>query len=322
MPLGVSTIPNALTLCEQVGRHWAASSSLGLTADSFAETFGDASGTDQSGPTTALWACALPERARRAECAASLVPAVAPVADNTTGMRSLGVAVTAHAPTIRRAMDLIEDLVAVLWPDGVPAARVPDPPAILGQRLEGIIGPPDLVSLTPTATPAAAPLWRVIDPVITQNPLELFSGAAPSGSGGGGGGASDDGDAVATIVLGFLVVPVTLCGPRRAFDLRYAGDPLEVGRGTARITGTLGQPGTDLVLTSNDPIGTTTIPLASVATVADLRAAITSADPDWTIPYTNAAADDRAATDTLAMTETEAHAAAVRVGITPNAPEE
>lgn len=143
-----------ITLCEQLGRHWAANSAIPDWA------FVDADQTNGN-----IWACPLAELERREAEAASLT--IVPTAPRLPGEGSItiGVEVRASAPSWRRATEILADLLEVLFPSGqafvFPAtAELPS----------GLIGIPTL------ASGATAALWRVIEIQPESNIVPVLGG--------------------------------------------------------------------------------------------------------------------------------------------------
>lgn len=137
-----------VTLCRQLGRHWAAHTSLDPWT--FVEP-------DDSNPGN-VYACAMPQRGHRLATAAALVPIVTAPPQNPN-LIALGVEVLAVAATIEDALGVLGDLAwGVLFPDG----RTWFEPAT-ATRPAGLIGLPV----------GAASVWRIVELQLDGGPVEV-----------------------------------------------------------------------------------------------------------------------------------------------------
>lgn len=259
----------AFTLCEQIGRLWAANSTLGLT---FAEA--------RSAAQANLYAAHMPPADRRLSPCVSLTPEVAAPSESQSPTRAIGVAIEVHADTWRQALAALEEIHLILFPDDRPYAPVAG--TIHGQSVVGLFGAP------PASLEGEAELWRIIELQPVQIPTVIVGGNA---------GRDEQGEEVATATLRALAVRQTLNTPTIAFRV-WVSTPGDFSAATIEVDGTSVK-----VVRNNGSVVQTILLFSAYATIALMRAAIDALDGVQT--ESNADADALASADLDVMSATD-----------------
>lgn len=261
------TAATAFTLCEQIGRLWAANSSLGLT-------FAEARSADQAN----IYAGPMPARANRLSPGVSITPDVTAPSEAMSPTHAMGVAIEVRAETQRLALAVLEELHLILFPDDRPYAPVAG--TIHGQSVVGLFGAP------PTTLDGEAVLWRMIEVQPAQIPTVVIG--AP------GTGRGEEGEELATMTLRVLACRQTLNTPTVAFRVWVSGDYSEA---------TIAVDGNGVTIERNNGVPAQTILLfTGYPTVALLRAALDAIA--GVNVEANAEADALASADLELMSET------------------
>jgi hypothetical protein len=293
--------PTDVDLCRQIGRWWAqrtAASPAAADRLTYCEP-------DASTPAN-LYACPMPDRRFRKATGGGVSITPEPAAHDPAGIvRTIGIGFEARARTPARCIAMLRQIRAWMLPDER-ALVLPSAATIyLGQKVGRIIGAPADLSAFPPTTPGSGiafgssiDVWAIVGTAPLQHPTPVLSGA---GGGGAGGSATAEGEALATMTLLVRAYPVRIFGPREAFTALYApaGGLVELNRGTIEVTAT------HLIITSNAPIGTTTIALAG-STMGQVRTAI-GAVAGWSTADGEQVDNNLSATRLLPMAETTAY---------------
>lgn len=258
----------AFTLCEQVGRLWAANSTLGLT---FAEA--------RSAAQANIYAAPMPPADRRLSPCVSITPEVAAPSEAQSPTRAIGIAFEVHAATRREALAALEEIHLILFPDDRPYAPVAG--TIHGQSVVGTFGAP------PATLEGEAVLWRIIELQPVQIPTVIV---------GGNVGRDEQGEQLATATLRALAVRQTLNTPTIAFCV-WASATGNYSAATIAVDGTSVK-----VWRNNGTLAQTIFLFSGYATIALLRAAIDALDGVET--ESNAEADALASADLVVMSAT------------------
>lgn len=262
------TAATAFTLCEQIGRLWAANSSLGLT---FAESRSADQANISAGP--------MPPRANRLSPGVSITPEVTAPSEAQSPTHAMGVAIEVRAQTQRLALAVLEELHLILFPDDRPYAPVAG--TIHGQSVVGLFGAP------PATLDGEATLWRIIEAQPAQIPTVVIG--AP------GTGRGEEGEELATMTLRVLAVRQTINAPTIAFRVWVSGDYSEA---TIEVDGTSVK-----VVRNNGVLVQTVLLFSAYATIALMRAAIDALD--GVTCEANAEADALASADLDLLSETD-----------------
>ncbi|MCL4221045.1 MAG: hypothetical protein KJZ65_06720 [Phycisphaerales bacterium] len=258
----------AFTLCEQVGRLWAANSTLGLT---FAEP--------RSAAQANIYATPMPPADRRLSPCVSITPEVAAPSEAQSPTRAIGIALEVHAATRREALAALEEIHLILFPDDRPYAPVVG--TIHGQSVVGTFGAP------PASLEGEAELWRIIELQPVQIPTVIV---------GGNVGRNEEGEEIATATLRALAVRQTLDTPTIAFRV-WVTAPGDFSAATIEVDGTSVK-----VVRNNGSVVQTIFLFSAYATIALLRAAIDALEGVQT--ESNAEADALASADLELMSAT------------------
>lgn len=258
----------AHTLAEQIGRAWAANSSLGLT---FAEP--------RSPAKANIYARPMPDKKHRLSPCVSITPTPAAVGEAMSPTHAIGLVVEVHAETERAAHAIIEELWLILWPNDRPYSPVPQ--TVHGQSVVGVIGAPS------ATVGGSADLWRIIAMQPIQMPATVTGPLANA--------RTVEGHAMATFTLEASCVRVTIDTPSIAFtvmapEAAFTAGTVTVGAASATFSLTPAVPG-NIILYAMEP------------TLGDLRAAIAALGV--TVGEIDESLDGRASVDLVAMGATD-----------------
>lgn len=283
--------PHEITLCRQIGRGLQArlaASPVAADRLTFCEP--------EDSARHHIYARSMPEWTMRRTPAISIVPVAAPLGTGEEHpLRALGFEMMVRGPSMARVMAILNAARAWLLTLNQSIVLPRSATTHYGQKTGAILGIPPALAASP-ALGASEDLWAIVRTEAITNIIAYADGDP--------GVSTAEGEAEAGMSMAVYAYPVRMRGAREALLAMYApaGGLVELNRGTIEVTTT------HVILTSNAPVGTTTIPLAAppTTTIGDVRAAI-DAVAGWSTEDGDHVDDAQPATSLLEMSETTAY---------------